>query len=161
MIPGAIFFILAPIQFVETVRRRFITFHRWSGRLLLLVALFIASSALFFGELTPFGGTGEAIAVALFAILFLLALALAWLAIRRGQVARHRDWMIRAFAIAFAIATARVVGAVLELPLTAIGLRPAPMFVIAIWTGWLMSIGAAELWIHRTRAAVYTGGRTT
>lgn len=151
VIPGAVFLILAPIQFLPFVRRRFLAFHRWSGRVLLMTALVIALSALFFGVLMPFGGTGEAVAIALFAVMFLVALATAWLAIRRGQAARHREWMIRAFATAIAISTVRVFGSFVELPFTLMGIRPAEGFVISVWTSWLMTVVAAELWIGRTR----------
>jgi hypothetical protein len=60
--------------------------------------------------------------------------------------------MIRAFALALAISTVRIFAAALDLVATPSGLEPGPAFVIAIWAGWLTTIGAAESWIRSTRA---------
>ena len=149
---GALFLILAPFQFSSRVRRRFIDVHRWSGRVLLSLAFITGSSALYFGLAVPFGGSFEAIGITIFDGLFLLSIARAFISIRRLQVARHREWMIRAFAVAVAISTARVVGALLDLGLAPAGIPPADVFVIAIWSGWALTLGAAELWIRYTRS---------
>lgn len=109
-------------------------------------------SALFFGLLMPYGGPGEAIATALFGGLFLAAISRAFIAIRRHPVARHREWMIRAFAIAIGISTVRVVGAVFDVTLTPAGIRPPEIFVLSIWVGWAITLGAAEAWVRCTRS---------
>lgn len=149
---GALFLILAPFQFSLWVRQRFIAFHRWSGRVLLPLAFITGSSALYFGLVVPFGGLFEAIAVTIFDMLFLLSITLAFIAIRRRQVARHREWMIRAFALALAISTVRVVGGLLDLVLAPAGIPADDVFAIAIWSGWVLTLGAAELWIRYTRS---------
>jgi uncharacterized membrane protein len=151
VVPGAVFLALAPLQFSSRLRRRHIRVHRWSGRLLVLVAFVATLPALFFGLLMPYGGPGEAIAIGLFGGLFLLALTTAWLAIRRGQAARHREWMIRAFAVALAISTVRLVGAVADITLTPAGVRPRAVFVVSVWIGWAITLAAAEWWIRYTR----------
>jgi hypothetical protein len=99
----------------------------------------------------PFAGPPEAAAIALFGGLFLLALARGFVAIRRRDLATHREWMIRAFAIALGISTVRLLGAVFDLALTPAGVSPAGVFLVSIWLGWLVTLGAAELWIRRTR----------
>lgn len=151
VIPGGIFLLLAPLQFSASIRTRHIRFHRWSGRILLPAALVSVVASLYFGVLIPYGGPGEAAAIALFGGLFLFAMIRAFVAIRRGQVARHREWMIRVFAIAIAISTVRVVASILDLALTPAGVRPPELFVLAVWTGWVITVGAAELWIRHTR----------
>ena len=151
IVPGAIFLILAPLQFVSRVRDRHIRFHRWSGRLIVLAAWVSGVAGLFFGLLMPYGGLGEAIAIALFGGLLLTAVTVGLVSIRRGQVARHREWMIRAFAAAIAVSTVRVVAAVLDLALTPAGVGPQAIFVLSIWIGWVVTVGAAELWIIYTR----------
>jgi uncharacterized membrane protein len=151
VVPGGLFLALAPFQFLPRLRRRYLTVHRWSGRVLILLAFVSASSALYFGLRMPFGGVSEAIAIAVFAGLFLFAIARAYLAIRRRQVARHREWMIRAFAVAIGISTVRVVDGLLDVALAPAGLRADHLFVISIWTGWMLTFGAAEVWIRRTR----------
>jgi uncharacterized membrane protein len=151
VLPGGLFLLLAPLQFSPRVRSQFIRFHRWSGRVLVLAALVAAATGLYFGLFMPFAGPGESVPIALFGGLLLYALPKAVIAIRRGQAARHREWMIRAFALALEVSTVRIVGAVLDLTMTPAGYGPRPMFVVALWTGWVVTLGAAEIWVRYTR----------
>lgn len=147
ILPGAVFLLLAPLQFSSRIRGRYLQFHRWSGRFLVLAGFVTALAGLYFGLFMPYGGRSEAIVVALFGGLFLYALSRALLAIRRHEVARHREWMIRAFAVAIGISTIRVVAAILDLTLTPAGFAPRAIFVLSLWTGWALTLGGAELWI--------------
>jgi Predicted membrane protein (DUF2306) len=151
VLAGGVFLILAPLQFSSRVRNRYIQFHRWSGRFLLAVAFVAALAGLYFGLRMPYGGLGEGTAIAFFGGLFVFAVGRAFVAIRKHQVARHREWMIRAFAIALGISTVRVVGAAFDFALTPAGLRPPDLFALALWTGWGVTLGAGELWIRYTR----------
>ena len=152
VVPGGVFLALAPFQFVSALRRRYVAVHRWSGRILIVAAVVSVLSSFYFGLLIPFGGAGEAVAIAVFGGVFLLAIGRAFVAIRRRQIARHREWMIRAFAIAIGISSVRVMGAVLDVALTPAGLGPDTLFVLSIWTGWLLTACGAEAWIRQTRA---------
>jgi uncharacterized membrane protein len=151
ILPGGLFLLFAPLQFSSRLRTRHLQFHRWSGRLLAITAIIAASTGLYFGLFMPFAGLAETVPIALFGGLLGYAIVKAVVAIRSGQVERHREWMIRAFALALAIATVRIFGAVLDLTATPAGLGPRPAFVIAIWAGWLTTVSAAELWIRSTR----------
>ena len=148
VIPGAVLLTLAPLQFSARVRRRHIGLHRWSGRLLLAVILITGLSAFFFGIVTPYAGTPEAVAAVVFGGLFLFSGARAFLAIRRGDVTRHREWMIRMFALALAISTVRLV-----FPLLMAGSSAAmrDLFALSLWISWPVTLTAAEIWIRRTR----------
>jgi hypothetical protein len=148
---GGTFLLLAPLQFSARFRARHLRLHRWSGRVLLAAALAGTAPALFFGLWIPFAGWMESLAIATFAALFLFALGRAFMAIRRRQVALHREWMIRAFAVALGISTIRLVGLVLDPVLTAAGLTAAGVFLASIWTGWILTVAAAEGWIRYTR----------
>jgi len=53
------------------------------------------------------GGINQATATTLFATFFLFALCKAFWYIRQREVALHREWMIRAFAVGLAVATIR------------------------------------------------------
>jgi uncharacterized membrane protein len=152
IVPGGLFLLLAPLQFSSRVRTRHLQVHRWSGRLLATAALVAAMTGLYFGLFLPFAGLSEAVPITLFSLLLAYAIVKAVVAARNGQVERHREWMIRAFALALAISTVRIFAAALDLVATPSGLEPGPAFVIAIWAGWLTTIGAAESWIRSTRA---------
>jgi len=151
ILSGALFLLLAPLQFVPSLRNRYRNLHRWSGRLLLALAATLMIGAAYFGIGMPFGGAQEAIPMVVFGPLFVIALARAWIAIRQGQQDLHREWMIRAFSVAIGISTMRVVLLAVDYPLTMLRVPPTGVFVISIWIGWLLSIGAAEAWIRRTR----------
>ena len=151
VVPGGVFLALATLQFSSRLRTRHIQVHRWSGRLLVLVAFVTTLPALYFGLLMPYGGPGEAVAIGLFGGLFLLAITTAFMAIRSGHVERHREWMIRAFALALGISTVRLVGVVVDLTLTPAGVRQPALFVLSIWTGFAITLAAAEWWIKYTR----------
>ena len=151
VLPGGVFLLVAPLQFSSRIRTRHIQLHRWSGRILLPAGIVSVLAGLYFGIVIPYGGLGEAVAIAVFGGLFLIATCRAFLAIRRHQVALHREWMIRVFATAIAISTMRVVGSVLDVALTPAGLRPRTLFVLSLWTGWVITLGVAEFWIRYTR----------
>src|SRR5437762_2202909 len=150
ILPGAFFLLFGFLQFSSRIRARWIVFHRWSGRVLIAAAWVLIVPALLFGVLTPYGGTGEAIAIALFGVLFVVFLAMGFAAIRRGDVTRHRAWMTRAFAIAVGVSVERVLFGPLDLLLTPAGFRPPAIFVISIWMAWIVTAGVAELWIRTT-----------
>lgn len=151
ILPGGAFLLLAPLQFSARIRRRHIRVHRWSGRLLLIAAIVMAVPAFYFGTLMPYGGLGEAVAIAIFGGFFLVAIGQGYIAIRRRQAARHREWMIRVLALVLAISTVRVIMGVLDYALTPAGYSPRWIFVISVWMAWITTLAAAEFWIRHTR----------
>ena len=148
VIPGGIFLTLAPFQFSSRIRTRHVRFHRWSGRVIVLAALPAGLSGLLLGALFPYGGPAAASAVFVAGALLLAALIQGFIAIRRRDVTRHREWMIRMFSIGIGIATIRVVALVLFAITHA---RVETLAGLSFWIGWVFSFGAAELWIRHTR----------
>jgi len=153
VVPGALFLALAPLQFVRRIRERHLQFHRWLGRVLMIAVVVSAVSSFYFGLVIPVGGVGEAAAIAVFGALMLFAVARGYIAARRGDVAPHRAWMIRAFAVAIGVSTIRVVALVVQLIAPP---RPEQLVVISFWTGWLLTLGVAELWIRLTSTSART-----
>jgi uncharacterized membrane protein len=152
IIPGTIFMILAPLQFVPAIRAKHLSFHRWSGRLLFASGLVIGISALVMSYTMNIGGANETAATTLFAILFLFCLVKACRHIRRKEVAQHREWVIRMFGIALGVATTRpIVGMFFAFR----KLTPHEFFGTAFWLGFTITFLAAEAWID------YTRGHTT
>ena len=150
VVTGALFLSLGLLQFSSHIRNRHRRFHRWSGRFLVALAVFAGISGIWLGVVEPYSST-ERLPTAAAGALFLIAPVIAVAAIRRGNVARHREWMIRFFAIGAGIVVIRLVG-----PLFVWLLSPAPFREIVGWTfwaGWLISITVAECWIRYTRAA--------
>jgi hypothetical protein len=161
VIAGGLFLLAVPLQFSARLRSSRPGVHRWSGRIQLGTALGFVVTGLFFGILMPFAGWGEALLIALVGVGFAACLAKAWIAIRRRQVAVHREWMIRVFALAIAVAVVRVVGGIADPILTPAGWRPAEVFVLSLWVGWLATLAAAEGWIRYTRTGAAERGAST
>jgi uncharacterized membrane protein len=100
--------VLGALQFSSSFRRRRPQWHRASGRVVVILGLAVAFSALWMAQFYPRQpGTGEL--AYLFRLAFGSGLAasiiLGFTAIRRGEVARHRAWMTRAYALALGAGT--------------------------------------------------------
>jgi uncharacterized membrane protein len=154
IIPGLLFFLLAPLQFVRTLRTRRPRLHRWMGRVVLASGIIIGVTALVMSPQMAIGGVSESAATMFFAIVFLYSLVKAFLSIRRRKVALHREWMIRAFAIAFAVATIRPIVGVFFATSRITHLTPHDFFGAAFWLGFTIHLIVAEAWINYTRPVV-------
>jgi len=148
ILPAALFVVLAPFQFMPSVRQKHLEFHRWSGRVLVVCGLIVGTSALIMSYKMNIGGPNETAATTLYGIVFLICLSNAYLYIRRKDVERHREWMIRAFGVALGVATTRpIVGMFFAFR----RLTPHEFFGIAFWLGFTTTFLAAEAWIDYTR----------
>ena len=151
VLPGALVLALGLLQFSSAIRTRHPKLHRACGRVLLVAAVVAAVSGLFFGIAVPYGGFAETSATTVFGGLMLVAAARAYAAIRRREIATHREWMIRLFAVAIGIAVIRVISfAWLGARGTPEDVNPAA-FGLLLWIGWLLTLAVAELWIRATR----------
>jgi uncharacterized membrane protein len=148
ILPGLIFVVLGPFQFMAGLRRRRPSLHRWMGRVFLADALLIGVTALVMSPQMAIGGTLEISATFVFGSLFLFALGRAFAAIRARRVAEHRKWMIRAYAIGLGVATVRPIVGVFFATSRITNLTPHDFFGIAFWLGFIISLAAAEAWIH-------------
>jgi uncharacterized membrane protein len=151
--PGLLFVVLAPLQFVRRLRNRKPKLHRWIGRAVLVCGMIIGGTALVMSPQMAIGGANETAATMLFAIVFLFSLTKAFLHIRRGRVALHREWMIRAFAIGLAVATIRPIVGVFFATSRLTHLTPHDFFGTAFWLGFTIQLMVAEVWINYTRPA--------
>ena len=100
--------------------------------MLVLLALLVGLSGLLLAALFPYGGPVAASAAFVAGAVFLVALIRAFITIRRRDVVRHREWMIRMFSIGLGIATVRVVGLLL---FAITGARFQDMAGLSFWIG--------------------------
>jgi hypothetical protein len=147
--PALLFMAAAPLQFSKRIRARWICFHRWSGRILLAAGIgsIIVGLALV-PALPLFGGRNAAAAVYFFGPIFLFCAGKAWYHVRRREIALHREWVIRTFAIALGASTDRVM-LLLLFALTHASMEE--LFGISLWLGWSINLVIAETWINVTR----------
>ncbi|MET9396511.1 DUF2306 domain-containing protein [Kitasatospora sp. NPDC002965] len=151
---GVLAILLGPWQFLPRLRARRPGLHRTIGRVYLVTVLVTAAGGLVLvpkalvGPIAPIGfGMLDA--------LLLLSTAVAWRAVRRGEIARHRAWMTRSYALIFAGATLRVWLVVMD----ALGVPFDQAYAAASWTCWLINLVVAEYLITRAPAPATAGGR--
>ncbi len=146
---GVTFSILGPIQFGRVLMRRYGRLHRVMGRVFVAAGAIISLSSL--GLLWRFP---DAYSVAmssgrlLFGIALGVALAIAMQAIRKRDFIRHRNWMIRAYAIAMGGTAVWLV----LVPFYAITGEPLPAglaFDILFLGSWITCVVFAEVLVRR------------
>lgn len=152
IVPGLVFVMLGPLQFVTRIRARYTNLHRWCGRIYVASGVVVGVSALVLGVVVGFAGPTETTAVTFFSTLFLICLGLAVFRIRRREVAAHRQWMIRAFALGLAVTTMRPMVGILTV-LT--GLPFSEALGISFWLAFSLHMVLAECWISFTRTERY------
>ena len=144
---------LGPLQFWSGARKKYLRAHRWSGRIYLFgVALGVTGAAYLAGH----PSLGGAYGVALFglATAWFVTSFMAYVAIRRGRVKAHKEWMIRSYVVTFAFIIVRVpddipilsnLGTANEIATTAVWLSwVLPLFVTEIILQWKHTVGNSD-----------------
>jgi len=153
ILPAMLFMLLGPLQFARGLRSHYPQVHRWSGRIFLAASAVVGVTGLRLAYEKTIGGIDEKAAVALFGTFFLISLGKAlWHALRR-EFAKHRECMIRGYAIGLAVATIRpIIGSFFAAAVLR-GHAPDPheFFGTAFWIGFTLQTIAAEIWINYTR----------
>ena len=108
IVAAVVYALLGAFQFSARLRRRHPGWHRRAGRLLVALGLAVALSGLWMTLLYPQKeGTGDLLYV--FRLLASsgmgVSIILGLVAIRRRDIARHRAWMTRAYALALGAGT--------------------------------------------------------
>ena len=155
VILGSAYLALAPFQFIKRIRSRWPYYHRWAGRILIIVGLIVGATALFMAWIIPFSGWPERILLGFFGVLFLVEIGKGFLHIRARQIMLHREWMIRAFALALAIATMRLIDIPAVIVVSATGApthqQLAMLAIIADAVAFPLHAIVAEIWIRSSR----------
>jgi uncharacterized membrane protein len=144
--------VLGAFQFSATLRRRRPGWHRVAGRVLVILGLVVAFSALWLTLVYPRKpGTGEL--TYLFRIAFgsgmAVSIVLGLAAIRRRDITRHQAWMTRAYALAL--------GAGTQVFTQGLGEQVIGTGELAngfqLGAGWLINLTVAEYLIRRRSAS--------
>ncbi|WP_063752399.1 DUF2306 domain-containing protein [Streptomyces natalensis] len=98
---------VGPFQFVRAIRRRWPAIHRWTGRTY-VVAIAFGSVAAFVMSFVSEAGLVGFFGFGSLAVLWAWTTYRGYRAIRGHDVAEHRAWMIRSFALTFAAPTLRL-----------------------------------------------------
>lgn len=142
---SAVALIIGPFQFWTRLRNERPQLHRWLGRCYLLVGVGIGGSAGLFMAFHAFGGLPARLGFGVLALLWLYSGYRAYRAIRARNIAAHRRWMVRNFALTFAAVTLR-----LYLPTAMVsGSAFEPAYIAVAWLCWVPNLIAAELIFNR------------
>lgn len=141
--------IFGPFQFAARFRRRWPGWHRKAGRFLVAAGLLVGLSALWMTLFYPRpAGSGELLFAfrLLFGTAMVGSIVLGFAAIRQGDVARHRAWMMRAYAIGLGAGTQ-----VFTLMLGEIFTGPPDELSRALLMGaaWVINLAVAEWAIRK------------
>jgi hypothetical protein len=146
---GGLALLLSPLQLSSRVRARVPRLHRVTGRVV-LVAIALGGTA---GFLLSWFNTAGPIGTAGFGTLAVLWVAFAGLGLRailRGDVATHRRWMLRTFALTYAAVTLR---------LWLIALIPlvgdfSSAYVLVPFLSWVPNLVVVEWLLRRSRTDI-------
>ena len=105
---GALALLLGPVQFWTFIRRRWINLHRILGKLYIGGVTLAGLSALRLSVISPC--VPCRVSLLILSVLVILATALAWITIRRGQADYHRKFMTRSYICVMSFVAVRLDG---------------------------------------------------
>lgn len=97
---------LGPIQFWGSVRKKYIRYHRFAGKLYVIGSLIAGLSALRLSLINDCIGCRYPLFI--LSLLFLLSTSLAWYAIKQRNITAHRQFMTRSYTCALAFVFVRL-----------------------------------------------------
>jgi len=140
---------LGAFQFSPRFRRRSPKWHRLAGRVAVVGGLLAAASGVWMAHFYPWppeDGRALYLQRLLFGPAMLASLLLSFWAARKQDIARHRAWMLRAYAIGMGAGTQ----ALLHLPwLLLLGKPSADTKAVLMATGWLINLAVVERRLRR------------
>jgi uncharacterized membrane protein len=150
VIACALYALVGAFQFAGRLRRRHLTWHRRAGRVLVGAGLLVAGSGLWMTLFYP-GAPGGAV---LWTVRLLVGSAMATslvlgiAAIRQRDLAGHRAWMIRAYALGLGAGTQVFTQGIGEAAFGTSDLSTG----LSLSAGWVVNALVAELIIRRPLA---------
>ena len=140
---------LGGFQFSRRIRARWPRVHRLMGRLYLGVGVGIGGLAGLYVALDGYGGPVANAGFTMLALVWLFTGYRAYAAIRAGEVARHREWMMRNWALTLAAVTLRI-----YMPLgAALGIDFATAYAVIAWLCWVPNLAVAQVLVVYSRGA--------
>ena len=139
---GIIAIVLGAFQVNSRLRVKYLSAHRWLGRLYVL-AVVIGGIAGFILALNSFGGLVTHFGFGFMAVCWLGTTLNSYRHIRNGNVAEHRAWMLRSYALALAGVTLRVYLGMS----TAIGIEFEAAYPAISWLCWVPNLLIVEWFV--------------
>ena len=104
MLGGSWLMLAGPIQLIPSIRRNYLSFHRWTGRVYIVASLVTATSIIFFVLLyrTSRRDIYEDVGNVLLGCAMLVCAVQSYRHVRAKQVEQHKWWSYRLFALVLA-----------------------------------------------------------
>ncbi|WP_219467143.1 DUF2306 domain-containing protein [Nonomuraea rhizosphaerae] len=140
----SVFSVLGAFQFAPRFRRRKPGWHRAAGRVLVVSGLGAGLSGLWMTVFYPLAEGEHVLLTGLrlvFGTAMVASIARAFVAIRRQDVARHRAWMTRGYAIGIGAGTQAVF---LGVGLSILGTSSGIVRALLMGAAWVINLAVAE-----------------
>jgi hypothetical protein len=126
----------------EPFRRRHYGWHRWLGRMQVVVLLlFVLPSSVVMAR-HAFGGSAAGLSFLLLAVATASCAILGVVHARRRHYDRHRRWMVRSYVLICSAVALRLISGAAGL----IGVpSPERAYVLAAWSSWLIPLAVYEI----------------
>ena len=142
---GPLALLLGIVNLLPAMRRRRWALHRLLGRIYMISSLTLGIAG---GYLALFaaGGTIARLGFSCLAAGTVLTIVAGYVSIRKRNIAKHREWMLRSYALIFGAVTLRMW---MPLLIIAYGGEFTPAYRIVAWLSWVPNILWAEWTIRR------------
>ena len=134
-------------QFSKTIRNRFSSIHKISGKVYILLILLVASPSGLIMSYHANGGLISQISFLTLSTLWFVFTLRAYTSIKKRSFKKHRNFMIRSYALTLSAISLRLfkygIVSVFELP-------PMDTYKIVSVLGWTINLGIAEIIIRKT-----------
>lgn len=149
LIFGAIMYILGPIQFMDSLRKKYKHLHKLSGYIFIFATLASGGAAVYMGLKFPVGGTQETMSTLIFSGVMLYSVCRGLYMILERNIVKHKEWMIRTYMIGLGPATMHMI---IPIFIQAGGKTIGEALALSLWVGFVLHLILAEVWINNNRA---------
>ncbi|WHP43519.1 DUF2306 domain-containing protein [Lysinibacillus boronitolerans] len=134
-----------PLGIIKRLRLKSLTFHRWNGRVYVLSIVLNFIAGLYVSFFAT-GGWPSTIGFLILNTLWLITTILGYIYIKRKDVLRHSQWIIRSFFLSFANMIIYIMVAITH---NGLDLSYDLSYTIAVWLSWIFSLAIAEIVIRK------------
>jgi uncharacterized membrane protein len=154
-IAGACALLLAPLQFSERLRQRYIGVHRMVGRIYVFGALILAPLGAYIQYIEEGSGGPRSFTMlaVVDAVLLMSTTAIAFVFALKGRIRQHREWMTRSYAVGLVFFEGRVIGGLTGLETN------AAVFEAVIWSCLALALLFADVANHWNDIRAAAAGR--
>lgn len=141
--------VLGLVQLAPGIRTRWPRMHRWMGRFYLGVCVLVGGASGFWLALSSPGGTSVRVGFATLAVAWVGTGAVALARVCDGDLAGHREWMVRNYALTWGAVMLRVYMGVSQ---EVLGLTFVQAYPVVAWLCWVPNLALAEWYVSRRRS---------